>query len=166
MNDTSEMLKPCPLCGSKAEIERRGDRRQSTIYQCTSCNCRLETGEEWGYGRAWNTRAAASAEPVAWQWQSPGGTEWHTMTSHDDRSVREALEAQGYKYRPLYTHPAPDAEIVAALEEINTIALGGWSNRYDQDFGTKADEYKFDCIREQVRNIRAALAKAKGGSRT
>lgn len=50
-------LLPCPFCGSEAEIERYGDRRQSTIYQCTSCSCRLETGEEWGHGRQWNERA-------------------------------------------------------------------------------------------------------------
>ncbi|MES2030806.1 MAG: hypothetical protein V4477_16625 [Pseudomonadota bacterium] len=45
-----------------------------------------------------------------------------------------------------------------ALNEINTIALGGWSNSYDQDFGTKDNDYKFDCILEQVRQALAALA--------
>jgi Lar family restriction alleviation protein len=49
-------LRPCPFCGSKAEIERVGDARQSTIYACTQCGCRLETGEEWGHGRRWNQR--------------------------------------------------------------------------------------------------------------
>lgn len=53
----SEELKPCPFCGGEAEIGQRGDRRQSTIYACTECGCRLETGEEWGFGRNWNTRA-------------------------------------------------------------------------------------------------------------
>lgn len=50
-------LLPCPFCGSEAEIERIGNHRQSTIYQCTSCSCSLETGEEWDHGRRWNTRA-------------------------------------------------------------------------------------------------------------
>lgn len=50
-------LKPCPFCGGDAELERAGDRRQSTIYACLHCSCRLETGEEWGYGADWNTRA-------------------------------------------------------------------------------------------------------------
>jgi len=50
-------LLPCPFCGDEAEIERCGDRRRSTIYQCTSCGCSLETGEEWDHGAGWNTRA-------------------------------------------------------------------------------------------------------------
>lgn len=51
-------LKPCPFCGSKAEIERLGTPRQSTIYSCDECGCRLETGEEWAHGTLWNARAA------------------------------------------------------------------------------------------------------------
>jgi hypothetical protein len=56
--DASEAvdLLPCPFCGSEAEIERLGNHRQSTIYACTDCGCSLETGEEWGHGRRWNTR--------------------------------------------------------------------------------------------------------------
>lgn len=50
-------LKPCPFCGGKAEIDRHGDRRQSTIYCCTECSCSLETGEEWGHGSDWNRRS-------------------------------------------------------------------------------------------------------------
>ena len=52
-----EALKPCPFCGSDAEIERYGDHSRSTIYTCNSCSCSLETGEEWDHGRQWNTRA-------------------------------------------------------------------------------------------------------------
>ena len=54
----SELL-PCPFCGEAAEIERQGDHRQSTIYACTMCGCRLETGEEWDHGRQWNARTPA-----------------------------------------------------------------------------------------------------------
>jgi ribosomal protein L37AE/L43A len=58
MSDLNQQaLLPCPFCGEEAEIERLGDRRQSTIYACTCCGCRLETGEEWGHGRDWNARA-------------------------------------------------------------------------------------------------------------
>ncbi len=52
-----KVLKPCPFCGGEAELERAGDRRQSTIYACLHCSCRLETPEEWGYGTDWNIRA-------------------------------------------------------------------------------------------------------------
>ena len=50
-------LLPCPFCGGDAYIERVGNRRQSTIYECGSCGCRLETGEEFNHGKRWNERA-------------------------------------------------------------------------------------------------------------
>ncbi len=53
-----QTLKPCPFCGGKASIERKGDRRMSTIYSCDWCGCSLETGEEWDHGKAWNIRPA------------------------------------------------------------------------------------------------------------
>lgn len=49
-------LKPCPFCGEKAEIERYGNGRQSTIVNCTMCGCSLETGEEFNHGARWNSR--------------------------------------------------------------------------------------------------------------
>ncbi len=56
-------LKDCPFCGGEAEIEQYGTPRMSTIYACQDCGCRLETGEEWGHGRQWNTRAAPQITP-------------------------------------------------------------------------------------------------------
>jgi len=64
-------LLPCPFCGSEAEIERYGDRRRSTIYQCTSCSCSLETGEEWGHGRQWNERADISTAIASHEGRDP-----------------------------------------------------------------------------------------------
>lgn len=57
MTEKTTILLPCPFCGGEAEIERIGDRRQSTVYACLFCGCRLETGEECLHGSAWNTRA-------------------------------------------------------------------------------------------------------------
>jgi len=51
-----EPLKPCPFCDGEAEIERYGNARQSTIYACTECGCRLETGETFNFGVCWNRR--------------------------------------------------------------------------------------------------------------
>ena len=70
-------LKPCPFCGGEAEIDRLGTPRQSTIYACTSCGCRLETGEEWAHGERWNTRATSASTPQ----QSP------SREKVDDREV-------------------------------------------------------------------------------
>ncbi len=53
---TNTPLKPCPFCGGKAEIERKGSTRQSTVYACTDCGCRKETGEVNHLGNLWNTR--------------------------------------------------------------------------------------------------------------
>ena len=49
-------LKPCPFCGGEAYIEQVGTSRHSTIYECGSCGCRLETGEEFNHGSRWNER--------------------------------------------------------------------------------------------------------------
>jgi len=63
--------------------------------------------------------------------------------------------------------PGNGAERVReALDEIETIVLGGWSNSYDQDFGTKDDDYKFDCILEQVRKAKAALHSTSAAGET
>jgi len=61
----SEELKPCPFCGGEAEISRYGDKRKSTIYTCLDCGCTLETGEEYGHGRAWNTRTESGTKAIS-----------------------------------------------------------------------------------------------------
>lgn len=63
VEDMAKLL-PCPFCGGEAEIERIGDRRQSTIYICTNCGCSLETGEEFNHGQQWNARDEAAAITV------------------------------------------------------------------------------------------------------
>ncbi len=49
-------LLPCPFCGGRPETERFGNGRQSTIYACVECGCRLETGETFNHGARWNER--------------------------------------------------------------------------------------------------------------
>lgn len=53
-------LLPCPFCGGKAVVERKGTAKQSCIIACESCGCRLETGEVWSMGDRWNTRHPVS----------------------------------------------------------------------------------------------------------
>ena len=62
--ELSEPLLPCPFCSGQAEVERFGTPKQSTIYVCTDCGCKLETGEEWGFGREWNKRYNMKGEKV------------------------------------------------------------------------------------------------------
>ena len=50
-------LNPCPFCGGKAEFERVGTARYSTIIRCTDCHVSLETGETADdAGESWNNR--------------------------------------------------------------------------------------------------------------
>jgi hypothetical protein len=56
MNTASERkLRPCPFCGSEAEVHREGTRNYSCVIGCTNCSCKLETNEI-GYGDQWNQR--------------------------------------------------------------------------------------------------------------
>ena len=48
----------CPFCGGKAEVERIGTNRQSSIISCSNCGCMLEANETWDTGERWNTRWA------------------------------------------------------------------------------------------------------------
>ena len=53
----TEKLKLCPLsCGGKAKMVRKGTANSSCIVECEDCGLRLETGEVWDSGRAWNRR--------------------------------------------------------------------------------------------------------------
>lgn len=63
MTDAPE-LKPCPFCGGEADLERRGDRHVSTIVACLECGCRLENGETFDHGSAWNTRDLTPSAPT------------------------------------------------------------------------------------------------------
>lgn len=59
------VLKPCPFCGGRPEVERQGTSRCSHIIACTDCGGRLETGETFDGGERWNKRsddAALSAQ--------------------------------------------------------------------------------------------------------
>lgn len=53
-------LKPCPFCGSRSEIERRGTIRQSMVIACTRCGARVESGDVYGLTHPdeyrWNRR--------------------------------------------------------------------------------------------------------------
>jgi Lar family restriction alleviation protein len=86
-------LKPCPFCGGEAEIERAGTLRQSTLYQCTSCACTLETGEEWDHGKQWNTRATPPA-PTPSAGRAPN---WPAFDDWEDdfaRALRDAFKME------------------------------------------------------------------------
>ena len=65
MSADPQALKPCPFCGGAAEFERIGTGRRSCIVVCTDCGCRLETGETWDSGTAWNRAHARLALNLA-----------------------------------------------------------------------------------------------------
>lgn len=55
--DTTMPLRPCPFCGSEAQIEKIGTARQSMIIACTNCGARVESGDVRGL-----------TDPQAWAW--------------------------------------------------------------------------------------------------
>lgn len=56
-------LKPCPFCGGRAYLARKGTHKQSSIVECESCGCCLETSEEGDQcGETWNRRAPADSD--------------------------------------------------------------------------------------------------------
>ena len=61
MHVPEDQLAPCPFCAGHAEYERLGTRRVSCIIFCVDCGCRLETGETFNCGTAWNTRWSIDA---------------------------------------------------------------------------------------------------------
>jgi hypothetical protein len=57
-------LRPCPFCGGRAQYDRVGTKTRSCVVSCEDCGCRLETGEVWTSGQAWNKRHGEGVEPV------------------------------------------------------------------------------------------------------
>ena len=53
----STELKPCPFCGGKPEIERRGTQSASMVIACTECGGRMESGDVCGL-----------TDPEHWHW--------------------------------------------------------------------------------------------------
>ncbi|WP_315789825.1 hypothetical protein, partial [Bradyrhizobium sp. SZCCHNR3027] len=128
------------------------------IYECQNMADATAKAEVlWPVLRA----AAASAEPVAWV--IPGDD-----NAYPDGSISAWAWQNGEFSKPLYTHPAPDAEIVGALERCRTV-LG---NMALENEGAIFNRWPInhEPLRNDARGllpiIDAALAKAKGGSRT
>lgn len=100
----SDELKACPFCGGEAEIERVGTARMSTIYFCTECSCRLETGETFNHGALWNRRA---------QLPRQGGEavgEVRALSDGKQYAALYTMVGQHLVGEKLYTHPADQVE--------------------------------------------------------
>lgn len=56
-------LKPCPFCGGKALLDRKGNAKVSMVIICEDCGCTLESGDVFGLTKtenlAWNQRSKA-----------------------------------------------------------------------------------------------------------
>ncbi len=110
-------LKPCPFCGGAAYIERVGDNRKSTIYECGACGCRLETGEEFNHGGTWNRRIVeeqlASFEEEFQKQRETAAA----MVSHRD-SLLAACEKERDEYKRLYNTPVIESEWQRMVREL------------------------------------------------
>lgn len=109
-------------------------------------------------------RAAASAEPVAWRWrtlpqwsETAADQEWQLLDKKPVAS--DFMNFHHHEFEALYTHHAPDAEIVAALSDailhLRFAQSGFETPEIDNDWLNKRDEI--------VRTGEMLLAKAKGG---
>lgn len=88
-------LRPCPFCGGGAVIEQVGSTRQSTIYACEDCSCRLETGEVFKIGTRWNSRHDGAATPLTLAGQI--AAVYGNLDAEDCAMVdREWLKLRGY----------------------------------------------------------------------
>lgn len=110
--------------------------------------------------------AAASAEPVAWRSRMNGASLWDYFESEPRGPSSHLFETS-----PLYTHPAPDAEIVATDEMVEAAARELWNDR-DARMGGSWDsrDPQEVCVIQTKATARAmlkaALTRAKGGSQT
>jgi hypothetical protein len=108
--------------------------------------------------------AAASAEPVAWRTRWKTGSkrdrEWEMWSYHTEHPT----VADTRIIEPLYTHPAPDAEIVAAnLEQVITRAILAHERLLSGSVGA-ISQGEANRAARKAKDIAAALARAKGSS--
>jgi Lar family restriction alleviation protein len=164
---TEAALKPCPFCGGEAEIERLGDHRQSTIYQCTNCGCSLETSEEWGHGDRWNERARPAAsgdlrERITGTIRGIYGVGVGTFAGgHQDKSINRAVDAI------LASLPSLDEEAIRS-DERERCAVTAENHSFARDIewwltSTKKDVSAESChsVADAIRS-RAALQQQEG----
>lgn len=121
--------------------------------------------ERWNAGLDFGMKQFCAALDV-----DPEKVTWDAATETLDGDVNAAIcNILRVKFGDDFDGTAPGngaEKVMEALAEIETIILGGWSNSYDQDFGTKDDDYKFDCILEQVRKAKAALHSTSAAGET
>lgn len=136
-------------------IDAAQSKISASVYPTHSEPITTEQLDQLQFGRSLHARPTASAEPVAWQRGNilDGRMYWHEIPMPRSDEVTETIaywRERSDTVRPLYTaHPAPDAEIVAALK-----AAEGY-------ISVDTDMPAADAV---LAIIRAALAKAKGGS--
>jgi hypothetical protein len=123
-HDPREALEPCPFCNGEAEIHRRGDHRVSTIYRCTNCGCRLETGEEFSHGKRWNERAITASAPKA-----EPAADWSNLPKDIYVTGAERVDAIGFDVQccsvPMVT--APEVRYVRADMITSPPPAAGWN---------------------------------------
>lgn len=129
-------LVPCPFCGGQAEIEQFGNTRRSTIYCCQECGCKLETGEEFNHGRAWNRRAAPASPLPEGGGQCSGISGelsgWQDISSHDG-TLKPVLLIAPYPTGTTWSNIIHGWWQPAYVGEDGEIRAGRWA-RWHHDF--------------------------------
>lgn len=140
-------LKPCPFCGSEANITRIGNQHQSCIIECGNCGCKLENGEtEEQCGKKWNTRPSHNFKPCLCP-KSEAKTV-KLITSQIWQCPTNVTKGQTMKPR----------EIIQAIDEM----LGGHYNLYKCEFGETSDP-EDDICRKRLKEAREAIVLLTSG---
>lgn len=159
-------LKPCPFCSAAGQL--KGSAYQGWWVECSKCNCLLDytsdrDGDDLGLNHteetaiaAWNQRADAQVEPVAWKNYAEDGDWWLTCYQEPPDSCERS--------EPLYTHPP--AQAVAALveaakwcaDDLESEIRSRWIEP-DTGLPHPANQHRYDRDMETVRDLRTALAK-------
>ena len=151
-------LMQCPACGPDGHAELHGGIATGGRYvRCEICGFQGPANNSQSKAiAAWNQRADAQGEEVAHAVPIPGSNGGFTMAAFKASDVPEGS--------PLYTHPAPPADMVELVEALKAELAWheGEIKALSKQPPTPALEWPKHQHRERIEALSVALAKHGG----